>query len=321
MSTWPPLIVIRASSIDDADPGGESLDACHGTLLDRWMPHRDADASRDSSHGQLSRHVPDQPEAEDHADGESGVGQRRRAHAEDQRRGDEQAGDHDADGQGVAGPGQLADQALEALEVEPDVQLAALDRIERLAQQVGQERGDPLEVLGGLRRLVEQPERVEPAEGELAEERLELAGDVEVGVEVPAHALDGHQRADQEHQVRRDVQVVGADERDQLAEQEAQVDPVERQLGVGVDQLADVAAEGPGIDLVAADVERVERAEHPVGVLGDQAGQQVGDPLAGPAVELAEHAVVERGDDAAGQDAEVARDGDRRGRSRTGRSA
>ena len=61
------------------------------------------------------------------------------------------------------------------------------------------------------------------------------------------------------------------------------------------------------VDVVAADVERVEGAEHPVGVLGDQAGQQVGDPLAGPAVELAEHAVVERGDHAAGEDAEVAR--------------
>ena len=48
-------------------------------------------------------------------------------------------------------------------------------------------------------------------------------------------------------------------------------------------------------------------AEDAVGVLRDQAGQQVGDPLAGPAVELAEHAVVERGDHPAGQDAEVAR--------------
>ena len=87
---------------------------------------------------------------------------------------------------------------------------------------------------------------------------------------------------------------------------EAQVDPIERQLGVGVHQFADVAAEGLGVDLVAADVERIEGAEHPVGILGDQPGEKVGDAFAGLAVELAEHAVIERGDDAAREDAEVA---------------
>ena len=113
----------------------------------------------------------------------------------------------------------MPDQALEALEIEADVQLAALDRIERLAQEVGQERGDALEVLHGLGRLVEQPQRVEAAKRQLAEERLELAGDVEVRVELAAHALDGHQRADQQDEVRRNMKLVRADEGDQLPEQ------------------------------------------------------------------------------------------------------
>ena len=103
--------------------------------------------------------------------------------------------------------------------------------------------------------------------------------------------------------------LVGADQGDQLAEQPAEVDAVERQVGVGGDQLADVAAEGAGVDVLAADVQGVEGAEDAVGVLGEQAEQEVGDPLAGPGVELAEHPVVERGDHAAGQDAEVARVG------------
>ena len=76
------------------------------------------------------------------------------------------------------------------------------------------------------------------------------------------------------------MKLVRPDERDQLAEQETEVDPVERQLGIGVNQLADVAAEGLGIDLLAANVERLEGAENAIGVLGDQPGQKIGDPLA-----------------------------------------
>ena len=127
------------------------------------------------------------------------------------------------------------------------------------------------------------------------------------GIEAAPDALDGHQRADQEDQVGRDVQVMGADEADQLAEQRTQVDGLERQLGIGGDQLADVAAEAAGVELLAPDVERLERADDAIGVLGQEADQQVGDPLAGLAVEPAEHAVIQRGDDPAVQHAEVAR--------------
>ena len=45
------------------------------------------------------------------ADGEAGVGERGRPDAQDQRRADEQARDHDPDRQGVAGAGELAHQA------------------------------------------------------------------------------------------------------------------------------------------------------------------------------------------------------------------
>ncbi len=76
------------------------------------------------------------------------------------------------------------------------------------------------------------------------------------------------------------MQLVRPDEGNQLAEQETEVDPLERQLGIGVNQLADVAAQGLGIDLLAAHVERLEGAEHAIGVLGDQPGQEIGDPLA-----------------------------------------
>ena len=88
---------------------------------------------------------------------------------------------------------------------------------------------------------------MEPPHRQLAEERRELAGDVEMRVEGPADALDGHQRPDQQDQVGRDVQVVGADEADQLAEQRPEVDRLEVELGVGGDQLGDVAAEAAGV--------------------------------------------------------------------------
>ena len=92
-------------------------------------------------------------------------------------------------------------------------------------------------------------------------------------------------------------------------EQQAEVERVEVQVAVGADQLARVAAEGAGVDVLAADLQGVQAAEDAVGVLRDQAEQEVGDPLAGQGVELAEHPVVERGDHAAGEDPEVARVG------------
>src|SRR5262245_50371953 len=77
-------------------------------------------------------HVPDQPQAQDQGDDEAAVAQRQRsdARADDHRRADDQAGDDDPGRQGVAGPRELADQALEVLEVEPDLQLSALDRLQ-----------------------------------------------------------------------------------------------------------------------------------------------------------------------------------------------
>ena len=141
------------------------------------------------------------------------------------------------------------------------------------------------------------------------------------GSRVRADALDRHQRPDQQDELGRDVQVVGADEADQLAEQRAQVDRLEGQLGIRGDELGEVAAEAAGVERLAADVEGLERAEDAVGVLGEQADQQVGDPLAGPAVELAEHAVIERRDDPAGAARGGCPGAGRRGRSRARRSA
>ena len=76
--------------------------------------------------------------------------------------------------------------------------------------------------------------------------------------------------------------------------------------GIGMHQLADVSADAAGRR--GRRGYRARRAPKDlVGLLREQADQQVGDPLSGPSVELAEHAVVERGDHAAGQDAQVSR--------------
>ena len=88
-----------------------------------------------------------------------------------------------------------------------------------------------------------------------------------------------------------------------------EVDCVEREVGVRGNQFADVAAEATGVTAIAADIERFEGADHAVGILGEQSGEQVGDSLAGLAVELPEHAVVERDDHPAGQHAEISRVG------------
>src|SRR6516165_8460626 len=110
-------------------------------------------------------------------------------------------------------------------------------------------------------------------------------------IEVPPDRLDGHERADQEDQIRWYLKLVRADDADQLAKQEPQVDRVERQLGVRRDDLADVATKSAGINPAAPNIERVQGADHAIGVLQQHAAQKVGDPLSSPAIELPEHAI------------------------------
>ncbi len=76
------------------------------------------------------------------------------------------------------------------------------------------------------------------------------------GSRAAADPFDGHERADQEDQVGRNVQVVRADHRHQLAKQDRQVDRVEREIGIGGDQFADVPAKRAGIEHFPPDIER-----------------------------------------------------------------
>ncbi len=126
--------------------------------------------------------------------------------------------------------------------------------------KIRNQRGDAPKVFGRAHGLAQDAVRLETPEHLVAQERLELGGDVESGVEAAADGLDGDECADQEHEIRRDRQVVGADDADQVAKQDAQVDGIERQVGICRNQLGDVAAETAGIAVVAADFERFERS-------------------------------------------------------------
>ena len=201
----------------------------------------------------------------------------------------------------------MADQALEVLEVETDGQFAALDRFERVKHHVGQKHRHALHVLGGAERLAQEPPGVEPLQGQLAEQGMKLAGDVKMRVERAADPFNRHQGADQEDEVGGNMQAVSTDEDDQFLEQRAEVERVEVEFAIRGDQLGGVAAQGPRIDVFAANLQRVEGTDDPVGVLGEKTGEEVGDPLAGPAVELAEHPVVERDDHAVGEHPQISR--------------
>ena len=64
------------------------------------------------------------------------------SNAEQQRRRDEKARDDDPERQAVARPCQLTHHAFEALQIEDDAQLTALDGLEGLAEQIGDKGGD-----------------------------------------------------------------------------------------------------------------------------------------------------------------------------------
>ena len=88
-----------------------------------------------------------------------------------------------------------------------------------------------------------------------------------------------------------------------------QVDRIEGQIAVRGDEFADVATEPPGVDLIAPDLQGFEGSDDPVGVLGDEAGEEVDDPLAGRRVDPTEHPIIERGDHPTFEDPEVPRVG------------
>ena len=152
-------------------------------------------------------------------------------------------------------------------------QLTALDRFERLAEQIGNQGGDALKVFGGSDGLTQDPVGLESSAHFVAKEGMKLCGDVKMRVEAATDRLDGDERADQEHEIGGIVEMVGPDDADQVAKENAQVDGVERQVGISRDEFGDIAAEAAGIDVVAADVERFEGADHAIGILRQQAAQ------------------------------------------------
>ncbi len=58
--------------------------------------------------------------------------------------------------------------------------------------------------------------------------------------------------------------------------------------------------------MIPSYIQRLQVADHAVGVLREKCSQETGDSLPRPDVEMAEHAVIERGDDSALEDPEIA---------------
>src|SRR5260370_19973973 len=110
-----------------------------------------------------------------------------------------------------------------------------------MTQGIGEQRGGALDVFACPDGLAQYPVRANTTKREIADERHELAGDVEMRVEFTADAFDGHERADQEHQVGGNLKVVGPDYSHELLEQYRQVDRLESELGVRRHQFGDVA--------------------------------------------------------------------------------
>ena len=125
-------------------------------------------------------------------------------------------------------------------------------------EQIGNQRGDPPQVFGGAHGLTQDALGPEPPEHLFAEKGVKLRGDVEMRVETATDRFDGHERTDQECKVGRNGEVVGPNDPDEVAKQDAQVDRIEREVRVSGDELGDIAAEAAGIGVIAADIERFE---------------------------------------------------------------
>ena len=101
----------------------------------------------------------------------------------------------------------------------------------------------------------------------VANEGVEVSRDIEMRVEGPPDSLDGHERADQEDQIRRNVQVVARMTPISSRRRRPRSSVSRRELGVRRDDFADIAAVSARIDPTAPSIERVQGTDHSVGVL------------------------------------------------------
>lgn len=86
-------------------------------------------------------------------------------------RADEEAGESDTDGEGIARAGELPHEAFHVLQVELNLEFAAFDGFERPAQDIGQECDDAVEIVTGAGGLSEEAARGVARAGELFQVR------------------------------------------------------------------------------------------------------------------------------------------------------
>ena len=132
--------------------------------------------------------------------------------------------------------------------------------------------------------------------------------ELELGVQAVGDGLDGGQGLDQEDEVGRAVDVIGAELAEEVLEQAAQVQAVQRRVVEVRDDGLNISAEAAVFELFGLDISKcADDGDDLLDISADDTGDQVGELLSGAWVELAGHAAVDEGDRSAGQGEEIAR--------------
>ena len=125
-----------------------------------------------------------------------------------------------------------------------------------------------------LARAQRQPARREPLEHELARVRLRDLEHVEVRVDLEADGGERRDRAVEEHEARRQLELQAEDQAEDLADDLDRVDLVQARAVVAVVDVAQLGDELLLLLLGEADAERGEVAREPVDVLVDDVDEE-----------------------------------------------
>ena len=224
----------------------------------------------------------------------------------DDGRADDQRSGHDAHHQPIGGAVDLVAEALQRggldLELEPPA-ARHLQQSADIARQVADQVHHPhqaalaaLEHGAGRVTLPHHPFQV----------RARGTGHVELRVELAAHPFQGQEGLDHQGQIGRQGQRVLAQQLGDVAQHQAHVQVLERHPAVLVDERADVLLQPRFVHLHATGPVQQD-VGHLLGLLRDQAVQELGDLEAALFGNRADHAEIDHADPAVAQVDDVAR--------------
>ncbi len=221
----------------------------------------------------------------------------------------DEGGRHDPRDEAVAQAFQPTHQRLEVGRLHAHDHAGGVQQVEQATYLVGQVDREGGGVLTGGHQLPEERLRREPVQDELAGVRSEELAEVELGVQSNSHALHHQEEPQQRGHLLRKLQAVLPQQREQLGRQLGDVDLTEASTAVEAHEDDQVGPELLPVHRPLHHREVQQRLRQPLHVVAGERGQDRGQLVAEPVVDLPHHPEVDQPDPTVRLDEQVPRMG------------